>query len=100
MWSIYRKKDKTRGVTGVSMLVGRQEEAPYNEKVLQMMFDENEWTEERAFGWWQENHGRYERNDSSDGKLLVSGPGNVAGGVAAKVSTKPSDLLSARALLA
>ena len=64
-----------------------------------MMFDTSEWSEERAFEWWQENHERYEKNDSSSGKLLVTGPGNIVGGAAAKVATKPSDLLSARALL-
>jgi hypothetical protein len=59
MWSIYRKKDKSKDVKGVSILVGRMEEPPYEEHVIQMMWDIEEWTEEASFHWWNENGHRY-----------------------------------------
>mmetsp|Transcript_38024 Transcript_38024/g.49230 ORF Transcript_38024/g.49230 Transcript_38024/m.49230 type:complete len:705 (+) Transcript_38024:412-2526(+) len=52
MWSIYRRKDKSRDIKGVSMLVGRTEAPPYEEKVIQIMFDVDVWTEEEAFRWY------------------------------------------------
>jgi len=71
MWSIYRKKDKTRDVSGVSMLVGRTEQPPYEEKVIQMMWDVEVWTEEAAFKWWHDNKHRYVTADKGTGRLVV-----------------------------
>jgi len=71
MWSIYRKKDKTRDVSGVSMLVGRTEQPPYEEKVIQMMWDTEAWSEEAAFKWWHENKHRYVTSDKGTGRLVV-----------------------------
>jgi hypothetical protein len=59
MWSIYRRKDRSRDIKGVSMLVGRMEAPPYDEKVIQIMFDVDVWTEEESFRWWQKNSARY-----------------------------------------
>lgn len=36
---------------GVSILVGRLEVPPYEEKVIQMMFDVDVWSEESAYKW-------------------------------------------------
>ena len=33
------------------MLVGRVEAPPFDEKIIQMLFDVNHWTEEAAFNW-------------------------------------------------
>jgi hypothetical protein len=72
MWSIYRKKDKTRDVNGVSMLVGRMEAPPYQEKVIQMMFDVDIWTEENSKKWWKENGHRYTGEaDKETGALQI-----------------------------
>jgi len=73
MWSIYRKKDKSKDVKGVSILVGRLEQPPYEEQVIQIMWDVEEWTEEVASNWWKENSYRYHGAASADsGKLIVT----------------------------
>jgi hypothetical protein len=72
MWSIYRRKDKNREIKGVSMLVGRMEKPPYDEKVIQIMFDTEHWTEESSFRWWQLNSIRYTGEaDHGTGKLRL-----------------------------
>jgi len=72
MLSIYRKRDKTRDVSGISLLVGRLDAPPCSEKVIQVMFDTKEWTEEGAFQWWQKNGYRYTGEACPDtGKLVV-----------------------------
>mmetsp|Transcript_65477 Transcript_65477/g.122538 ORF Transcript_65477/g.122538 Transcript_65477/m.122538 type:complete len:420 (+) Transcript_65477:1501-2760(+) len=72
MFSIFRKKDKTRDVKGVSMLVGRLERPPYEEKVIQMFFDVEEWTEETSFHWWHANSFRYTAGTDINGNLQVA----------------------------
>ena len=72
MYSIFRKKDKTRGVDGVSLLVGRLEKPPYDERVIQMLFSVEHWTEEQAAKWWEENKHRYTGEaDPETGMLMV-----------------------------
>jgi len=36
---------------GVAMTVGRLEKPPYDEQVIQMLFDVTKWTEEQAYKW-------------------------------------------------
>ena len=60
-------------LSGVSILVGRLEQPPYEEQVIQMMWDVEEWTEEVASNWWKENSYRYHGAASADsGKLIVT----------------------------
>jgi len=58
MRSMYRKKDKHHRQQGVSLLVGRLESPPHDEKVITVMFDTDIFTEEEAFNWWQLNSRR------------------------------------------
>lgn len=92
MWSMYRRKDKSRNLSGVSLLVGRLEKPPYDEQVIQMIFDTDHWTEEQAFGWWGDNEYRY-TSCSDSGKLLVAPLARNP------PATKPGDLSSAVTLL-
>lgn len=92
MWSMYRRKDKSRNLSGVSLLVGRLENPPYDEQVIQMIFDTDHWTEEEAFAWWGENEYRY-TSCSDSGKLMVAPLRRNP------PATKPSDLGSAAAML-
>ena len=73
MWSIYRKKDKSEGVKGVSILVGRMEEPPFEEKVIQMIWDIEEWTESNACCWWNENKHKYQPQNELSGGAAAEG---------------------------
>ena len=73
MWSIYRKKDKSEGVKGVSILVGRMEEPPFEEKVIQMIWDIEEWTERNACCWWNENKHKYQPQNELSGGAAAEG---------------------------
>jgi len=51
MRSMYRKKDRHMRVQGVSLLVGRLERPPHDEKVITVMFDSDNFTEAQAWEW-------------------------------------------------
>jgi len=57
---------------GVAMTVGRLEKPPYDERVLQMLFDVTKWEEEQAYKWWQENSYRYVGAADENGKMVVA----------------------------
>jgi len=65
MRSMYRKRDKQTRDGNVSLLVGKTEVAPYDEKVISILFDLDDFTEERAFEWWETNKRRFSDNQSN-----------------------------------
>jgi len=59
MRTMYRKRDRLTRDRGVSLLVGRTEKPPHDEKVITIMFDLETFTEYEAFNWWHENKRRF-----------------------------------------
>jgi len=59
MTTMFRKRDKMSGKgSAVALLVGRTEEAPHEEKCIDVIFDNTKMTEEEAWGWYRENETR------------------------------------------
>ena len=60
MTSMFRKRDKFSGQgSAVSLLVGRTEEAPHDEKVIDVIFDMSKLNEHAASKWFEEHEGRF-----------------------------------------
>ncbi|CAM9963855.1 unnamed protein product [Chrysoparadoxa australica] len=62
--SMYKRKDRVTRTPGVSLLVGKLEEPPHQEKVISAIFDSDRFTEENACEWWTQNGHRFEDSAS------------------------------------
>lgn len=58
--SMYKRKDRVTRTAGVSLLVGKLEEPPHEEKVISALFDTDRFTERAAAEWWEDNGHRFE----------------------------------------
>ena len=58
--SLYQKRDRLSGLgSSVALLVGREENAPHEEKVIEIIFDTEVMTEEDAAAWYDSNKDRF-----------------------------------------
>lgn len=58
--SMYKRKDRVTRTAGVSLLVGKLEDPPHEEKVISALFDTDRFTEKAAAQWWEDNGHRFE----------------------------------------
>lgn len=58
--SMYKRKDRVTRTAGVSLLVGKLENPPHEEKVISALFDTDRFTERAAAQWWEDNGHRFE----------------------------------------
>eukprot|EP00903_Cladosiphon_okamuranus_P016556 g15273.t1 len=58
--SMYKRKDRVTRTPGVSLLVGKLEDPPHEEKVISALFDTDRFTEKAAAQWWEDNGHRFE----------------------------------------
>lgn len=58
--SMYKRKDRVTRTPGVSLLVGKLEEPPHEEKVISAIFDTDRFSERKAAQWWEDNGHRFE----------------------------------------
>ncbi|CAM9883117.1 unnamed protein product [Ectocarpus fasciculatus] len=58
--SMYKRKDRVTRTPGVSLLVGKLEDPPHEEKVISALFDTDRFTERAAAQWWEDNGHRFE----------------------------------------
>ena len=58
--SMYKRKDRVTRTPGVSLLVGKLENPPHEEKVISALFDTDRFTERAAAQWWEDNGHRFE----------------------------------------
>ncbi|CAM9790172.1 unnamed protein product [Ectocarpus sp. 4 AP-2014] len=58
--SMYKRKDRVTRTPGVSLLVGKLEDPPHEEKVISALFDTDRFTERVAAQWWEDNGHRFE----------------------------------------
>lgn len=58
--SMYKRKDRVTRTAGVSLLVGKLEDPPHEEKVISALFDTDRFTERAAAQWWEDNGHRFE----------------------------------------
>lgn len=58
--SMYKRKDRVTRTAGVSLLVGKLEHPPHEEKVISALFDTDRFTERAAAQWWEDNGHRFE----------------------------------------
>lgn len=58
--SMYKRKDRVTRTPGVSLLVGKLEEPPHEEKVISAIFDTDRFSERAAARWWEDNGHRFE----------------------------------------
>lgn len=70
--SMYKRKDRVTRTPGVSLLVGKLEEPPHEEKVISALFDTDRFTEREAAQWWDHNGHRFEDARSLAEKVKLS----------------------------
>jgi len=59
--SMYQKRDRESGLgSAVAVLVGTYDQPPYNEKVIEILFDTEVLSEEKAASWYDSNKYRFE----------------------------------------
>lgn len=58
--SMYKRKDRVTRTAGVSLLVGKLENPPHEEKVISALFDTDRFSERAAAQWWEDNGHRFE----------------------------------------
>lgn len=58
--SMYKRKDRVTRTAGVSLLVGKLEDPPHEEKVISALFDTDRFSERAAAQWWEDNGHRFE----------------------------------------
>lgn len=58
--SMYKRKDRVTRTPGVSLLVGKLEYPPHEEKVISALFDTDRFSERKASQWWEDNGHRFE----------------------------------------
>lgn len=76
--SMYKRKDRVTRTPGVSLLVGKLEDPPHEEKVISALFDTDRFTEREAFQWWEDNGHRFEDARSLAEKKVRAGVGAPA----------------------
>lgn len=83
--SMYKRKDRVTRTAGVSLLVGKLEDPPHEEKVISALFDTDRFTERAAAQWWEDNGHRFEDARSLAAKkvrhwlsLFATGPSFVS----------------------
>lgn len=70
--SMYKRKDRVTRTAGVSLLVGKLEDPPHEEKVISALFDTDRFTERAAAQWWEDNGHRFEDARSlAEKKVLI-----------------------------
>lgn len=87
--SMYKRKDRVTRTPGVSLLVGKLEEPPHEEKVISALFDTDRFSERAAARWWEDNGHRFEDAGSlAEKKVRVAclGEGEGRGSWRARVS--------------
>lgn len=70
--SMYKRKDRVTRTSGISLLVGKLEEPPHEEKVISALFDTDRFTEREAAQWWDQNGHRFEDARSLAEKVNLS----------------------------
>lgn len=71
--SMYKRKDRVTRTAGVSLLVGKLEDPPHEEKVISALFDTDRFTERAAAQWWEDNGHRFEDARSLAAKQVRQG---------------------------
>ena len=71
--SMYKRKDRVTRTAGVSLLVGKLENPPHEEKVISALFDTDRFTERAAAQWWEDNGHRFEDARSLAEKKVCKG---------------------------
>ena len=71
--SMYKRKDRVTRTAGVSLLVGKLEDPPHEEKVISALFDTDRFTEKAAAQWWEDNGHRFEDARSLAAKKVRQG---------------------------
>lgn len=69
--SMYKRKDRVTRTAGVSLLVGKLEDPPHEEKVISALFDTDRFTERAAAQWWEDNGHRFEDARSLAAKKVI-----------------------------
>ena len=70
--SMYKRKDRVTRTPGVSLLVGKLEHPPHEEKVISALFDTDRFSERAAAQWWEDNGHRFEDASSlAEKKVLL-----------------------------
>jgi hypothetical protein len=77
--SMYKRKDRVTRTAGVSLLVGKLEAPPHEEKVISAIFDLDRFTEEEASEWWEQNGHRFEDSKSLAEKQEMNRKGKLHG---------------------
>lgn len=71
--SMYKRKDRVTRTAGVSLLVGKLEDPPHEEKVISALFDTDRFAEKAAAQWWEDNGHRFEDARSLAAKKVRQG---------------------------
>ncbi|CAN0270557.1 unnamed protein product [Ascophyllum nodosum] len=71
--SMYKRKDRVTRTPGVSLLVGKLEHPPHEEKVISALFDTDRFSERAAAQWWEDNGHRFEDASSLAEKKELDG---------------------------
>lgn len=69
--SMYKRKDRVTRTAGVSLLVGKLEYPPHEEKVISALFDTDRFSERDASQWWEDNGHRFEDARSLAEKKVI-----------------------------
>lgn len=70
--SMYKRKDRVTRQIGLSLLVGKLEKPPHQEKVISFLYDLDEFDERGAHAWWVANRHRFQDFDPQLSKEIRS----------------------------